>query len=76
MVGRLRAYMAIVAAIGFVALCPLAASVDLDRMRGSLPAGAMLALVMTASGLLYDLAHHKPFHLVVVMAQIGVLVLA
>jgi signal transduction histidine kinase len=104
MVGRLRAYMAVVAAIGFVALCLLAASVDLDRVRGSLPAGAMLALVvlvapflsiplsrdgsgpsvhvdtpfafalalaagpgaaalvMAASGLLYDLAHHKPFH--------------
>ncbi|HEV2893663.1 MAG TPA: HAMP domain-containing sensor histidine kinase [Actinomycetota bacterium] len=103
MVGRLRAYMAVVSAIGFVVLALLAVSVDLDRMRDSLPAGAMLALVvlvapflsiplsrdgrgpslhvdtpfvfalvldagagaaalvMAASGLLYDLAHRKPF---------------
>ena len=103
MVGRLRAYMAVVSAIGFVVLALLAVSVDLDRVRDSLPAGAMLALVvlvapflsiplsrdgrgpslhvdtpfvfalvlaagagaaalvMAASGLLYDLAHRKPF---------------
>jgi signal transduction histidine kinase len=103
MVGRLRAYMAVVSAIGFVVLVLLAMSVDLDRVGDSLPAGAMLALVvlvapflsiplsrdgrgpsihvdtpfvfalvlaagagaaalvMAASGLLYDLAHRKPF---------------
>ncbi|HEX3214872.1 MAG TPA: HAMP domain-containing sensor histidine kinase, partial [Actinomycetota bacterium] len=103
MVGRLRAYMAVVSTIGFVVLALLAVSVDLDRVRDSLPAGAMLALVvlvapflsiplsrdgrgpslhvdtpfvfalvlaagagaaalvMAASGLLYDLAHRKPF---------------
>jgi signal transduction histidine kinase len=102
MVGRLRAYMAVVSTIGFVVLCLLAANVDLDRVRGSLPEGAMLALVvlvapflsiplsrdgrgpsihvdtpfvfalalaagpgvaalvMAASGALYDLAHRKP----------------
>ena len=104
MVSRLRAYMAVVSAIGFVVLCVLAANVDPDRVRDSLPEGALLALVvlvapflsiplgrdgrgpsvhvdtpfvfalllaagagaaalvMAASGLLYDLAHRKPFH--------------
>ena len=104
MVGRLRAYIAVVSAIGFVVLALLAASIDLDRVRDSLPEGAMLALVvlvapflsiplsrdgrgpsvhvdtpfvfalalaagtgaaavvMAASGVLYDLAHRKPFH--------------
>ena len=104
MVGRLRAYTAVVSAIGFVVLCLLAANVDLDRVRDSLPAGAVLALVvlvapflsiplsrdgrgpsihvdtpfvfalvlaagagaaavvMAVSGMLYDLAHRKPFH--------------
>src|SRR5215203_2415245 len=104
MVGRLRAYMAVVSAIGLVVLALLAASVDLGRVRDSLPEGAMLALVvlvapflsiplsrdgrgpsvhvdtpfvfalalaagtgaaavvMAASGVLYDLAHRKPFH--------------
>jgi signal transduction histidine kinase len=103
MVGRLRAYIAVVSAIGFALLALLAANVDLDRARDSLPAGAMLALVvlvapflsiplsrdvrgpsvhvdtpfvfalalaagvgvaalvMAASGALYDLAHRKPF---------------
>ncbi|HEV3504132.1 MAG TPA: hypothetical protein VG637_02490, partial [Actinomycetes bacterium] len=102
MVGRLRAYIAVVSGIGFVVLALLAASIDLDRVRDSLPAGAMLALVvlvapflsiplsrdgrgpsihvdtpfvfalvlaagpgaaalvMAASGALYDLAHRKP----------------
>ena len=102
MVGRLRTYMAVVSAIGFVVLCLLAANVDLDRVRGTLPGGAMLALVllvapflsiplsrdgrgpsvhvdtpfafalalwagtgaaalvMAASGVLFDLAHRKP----------------
>ncbi|HEV3497106.1 MAG TPA: hypothetical protein VHA34_12210, partial [Actinomycetes bacterium] len=102
MVGRLRAYLAVVSAIGFVVLALLAASIDLDRVRDSLPEGAMLALVvlvapflsiplsrdgrgpsihvdtpfafalvlaagagaaalvMAASGALYDLAHRKP----------------
>src|ERR671910_1693182 len=46
MVGRLRAYMAVVSAIGFVVLALLAVSVDLDRIHDSLPAGAMLALVV------------------------------
>jgi signal transduction histidine kinase len=104
MVGRLKAYMAVVSAIGFVVLFVLAANVDLDQVRDSLPAGALLALVvlvapflsipisrdgrgpsihvdtpfvfalalaagtgaaavvMAASGLLYDLAHRKPLH--------------
>jgi signal transduction histidine kinase len=94
--------MAIVSAIGLVVLALLAASVDLGRVRDSLPEGALLALVvlvapflsiplsrdgrgpsihvdtpfvfalalgagtgaaalvMAASGLLYDLAHGKP----------------
>jgi len=46
MVGRLRAYMAVVSAIGFVVLCVLAANVDFGRVRDSLPAGALLALVV------------------------------
>ncbi|HET9006131.1 MAG TPA: hypothetical protein VFQ04_05395, partial [Actinomycetes bacterium] len=46
MVGRLRAYMAVVSAIGVVVLCVLAANVDLGRVRDSLPAGALLALVV------------------------------
>ena len=108
MVGRLKAYMAVVSAIGFVVLFVLAANVDLDQVRDSLPAGALLALVvlvapflsipisrdgrgpsihvdtpfvfalalaagtgaaavvMAASGLLYDLAHRKPLHKVAI----------
>jgi signal transduction histidine kinase len=57
--------------MGFVVLGLLAVNVDLDRLRGSLPESAMLALVleagpgvaalvMTAARALYDLAHHKP----------------
>jgi signal transduction histidine kinase len=46
MVGRLRPYMVVVSAIGFVVLCLLAANVDLDRLRGSLPESALLALVV------------------------------
>jgi Histidine kinase-, DNA gyrase B-, and HSP90-like ATPase len=46
MVGRLKAYMAVVSAIGFVVLFVLAANVDLDQVRDSLPAGALLALVV------------------------------
>jgi signal transduction histidine kinase len=42
MVGRLRAYIAGVAAIGFVLLCLLAANVDLDRLRAGQPEAAML----------------------------------
>ena len=49
MVGRLRAYIAVVAAIGFVLLCLLAANVDLDRLRGNQPEAAMLALVVLAA---------------------------
>jgi signal transduction histidine kinase len=49
MVGRLRAYMAVVSAIGFVVLCALAASVDLDRLRGNLPESVLLALVVLAA---------------------------
>jgi signal transduction histidine kinase len=49
MVGRLRAYMAVVSAIGFVALTLLAANVDLDRVRGGLPEAALLALVVLAA---------------------------
>src|SRR4029450_2581957 len=36
MVGRLRTYMAVVSAIGFVVLCLLAADVDLGRGRDEL----------------------------------------
>jgi hypothetical protein len=46
MVGRLRAYMAVVSAIGFVVLCALAANVDLDRLRANLPESALLTLVV------------------------------
>jgi signal transduction histidine kinase len=49
MVGRLRAYMGVVSALGLVVLCLLAANVDLDRVRGSLPESAMLALVVLAA---------------------------
>jgi signal transduction histidine kinase len=49
MVGRLRAYIALVAAIGFALLCLLAANVDLDRLRASQPEAAMLALVVLAA---------------------------
>jgi signal transduction histidine kinase len=49
MVGRLRAYMGVVSALGLVVLCLLAANVDLDRVRGSLPGSAMLALVVLAA---------------------------
>jgi hypothetical protein len=49
MVGRLRAYIAVVAAIGFALLCLLAANVDLDRLRASQPEAAMLALVVLAA---------------------------
>ena len=46
MVGRLRTYMAVVSAIGFVVLCALAANVDLDRLRANLPESALLSLVV------------------------------
>ena len=49
MVGRLRLYMTVVSAMGFVALCLLAANVDLGRVGGSLPESAMLALVVLAA---------------------------
>jgi signal transduction histidine kinase len=49
MVGRLRAYMAVVSAIGFVVLCLLAASVDLGRARGELPRVAVLGSFVLAA---------------------------
>jgi signal transduction histidine kinase len=49
MVGRLRLYMTVVSAMGFVALCLLAANVDLGRVGRSLPESAMLALVVLAA---------------------------
>jgi signal transduction histidine kinase len=49
MVGRLRAYMAVVSALGFVLLGLLAASMDLDRLRDSLPTSAVLAAVVLAA---------------------------
>ena len=49
MVGRLRLYMTVVSAMGCVALCLLAANVDLGRVGGSLPESAMLALVVLAA---------------------------
>jgi hypothetical protein len=45
MVGRLRAYIGVVAAIGFVVLCLLAANVDLDRLRANQPEAATLRVV-------------------------------
>jgi signal transduction histidine kinase len=48
MVGRLRPYMAVVAAIGFVILCLLGASVDLDRLQDEWPAAAVLAVLVLA----------------------------
>ena len=49
MVGRVRTYMGVVSAMGFVVLCLLAMNVDLDRIRASLPESAMLALVVLAA---------------------------
>jgi signal transduction histidine kinase len=49
MVGRLRLYMTVVSAMGFVVLCLLAANVDPGRVRDSLPESAMLALVVLAA---------------------------
>jgi signal transduction histidine kinase len=48
-VGRLKLYMAVVSALGFVLLGLLAASMDLDRLRDSLPTSAVLALVVLAA---------------------------
>jgi signal transduction histidine kinase len=45
MVGRLRAYMAVVSTIGFVVLCLLASNVDLGRLRDGLPTVAVLAVL-------------------------------
>jgi signal transduction histidine kinase len=53
MVGRLRAYMAVVSAIGFVVVCLSAANVDLDRLRAGQPEAAMLALVVLAAPFLH-----------------------
>jgi signal transduction histidine kinase len=44
MVGRLRWYRAVVAAIGLALLCLLAANVDLDRLRDNLPEAVLLTL--------------------------------
>ena len=55
MVGRLKLYMTVVSAMGFVVLCLLAANVDLGRVRSSLPESAMLALVVAAPFLLIPL---------------------
>jgi signal transduction histidine kinase len=49
MVGRLRAYMAVVSTIGFVVLCLLAASVDLGRARDELPRVAVLGSFVLAA---------------------------
>jgi signal transduction histidine kinase len=46
MVGRLRAYMVVVAMIGLVVLCLLGAAVDLDRLRQDLPAVAILSVLV------------------------------
>ena len=46
MVGRLRAYMVVVATIGLVVLCLLGAAVDLDRLREDLPAVAILSVLV------------------------------
>jgi signal transduction histidine kinase len=44
MVGRLRWYRVVVAAVGLVLLCLLAANVDLDRLRDHLPEAVLLTL--------------------------------
>jgi signal transduction histidine kinase len=46
MVGRLRAYMVVVSAIGFVVFCLLASNVDLERLRDGLPTVAVLAVLV------------------------------
>jgi signal transduction histidine kinase len=57
MVGRLRTYMAVVSAIGFVVLCLLAANVDLGRVRDELPRVALLgAFVLAATFLTIPLS--------------------
>src|SRR5215211_2922283 len=57
MVGRLRTYMAVVSAIGFVLLCLLAANVDLGRVRAELPRVALLgAFVLGATFLTVPLS--------------------
>jgi hypothetical protein len=57
MVGRLRTYMVVVSAIGFVVLCLLAANVDLDRLREELPRVALLgAFVLAATFLTIPLS--------------------
>jgi signal transduction histidine kinase len=57
MVGRLRAYMAVVSAIGFVVLCLLAASVDLGRARDELPRVTVLgSFVLVATFLTIPLS--------------------
>jgi signal transduction histidine kinase len=48
MVGRLRAYMAVVTGIGFVVLGLLVATVDLDRLGDELPAAGLLAMAVLA----------------------------
>jgi signal transduction histidine kinase len=49
MVGRLKAYLAVVSAIGFVVLCLLATNVDLARVRGELPAVVVLSALVLAA---------------------------
>jgi signal transduction histidine kinase len=57
MLGRLRTYMVVVSAIGFVVLCLLAANVDLDRVREALPRVALLgAFVLAATFLTIPLS--------------------
>src|SRR4029453_15959900 len=49
MVGRLRTYMAVVSAIGFVVLCLLAANIDFGQVRDELPRVALLSAFVLAA---------------------------
>jgi signal transduction histidine kinase len=52
MVGRLRTYMAVVAAIGLVVLIVLAVNVDLERLRDELPRVVVLSSFVVAAAFL------------------------
>jgi signal transduction histidine kinase len=57
MVGRLRTYMAVVSAIGFVVLCLLAANIDFGQIGEELPRVALLgAFVLAATFLTIPLS--------------------
>ena len=63
MVGRLRAYMAVVSAVGFVVLALLAVNVDLGRVRDELPRVVVLAsFVLAATFLTIPLSRDRDGH--------------